>query len=51
MLININYGEYMSAIDTLSHVHVGFFCDLPIYWIIESGKLSNITVELPRSKV
>ena len=33
----------MSAIDTFNHVHVGMFCDLPVYWILEEEKLENLT--------
>lgn len=33
----------MSAIDTLTHAHVGYFCDLPIYWVFEEGKLGSLT--------
>lgn len=33
----------MSAIDTLTHAHVGYFCDIPIYWVFEEGKLGHLT--------
>ncbi len=33
----------MSAIDTFNHVHVGMFCNLPVYWILEEKKLANLT--------
>lgn len=33
----------MSAIDTVDHVHVGFFCDVPIYWCIEPIERYELT--------
>ena len=33
----------MSAVDTMNNVHVGNFFNIPIYWIIESKKLSSLT--------
>lgn len=33
----------MSAIDTLNHAHVGNFCGIPIYWVIEEGRLESLT--------
>ena len=33
----------MSAIDSLTHYHVGNFFGIPVYWVIEESKLSMIT--------
>ncbi len=33
----------MSAIDSLTHAHVGKFFNLPIYWVFEEGKLGSLT--------
>ena len=40
----------MSAIDTFNHVHVGMFCNLPVYWILEEEyKILQIIHEMKKN--
>lgn len=33
----------MSAIDSYNHAHVGNFCGIPIYWLLENVEMSELT--------